>query len=172
MHLDAQLHTPEFYAGDPFPVYRRLRRESPVHWYAERGFWVLSRYEDVRWVSSHPELFTSERGIMIPDTGEVTPDMLDLLIFMDPPRHRRLRTRIKHGFTPGVVARLEPRFRELAREILAGIELDTTINFADAVAAPLPTIVIAELIGAPPRTGRASGSGPTRSSARRIPTST
>jgi cytochrome P450 len=147
--MQMPLHEPAFYAGDPFPTYRWLRREAPVFWYETRGWWALSRYEDVRYVSSHPELFISSQGIMIPDTGEMTPDQLDLLIFNDPPRHRELRALLKGGFTPHAIGKLEPRLRAMAREIVEAIPEGVEIDFAEEVAAPLPTVVIAQLIGAP-----------------------
>lgn len=149
MALRVPLHDPDFYRGDPYPAYQRLRREAPVYWHEECGWWALSKYEDVRFVSIHPELFTSTQGIMIPDEGAITPDKLDLMIFTDPPRHRALRAAMKTRFTPGHVVRLEPRIRELARQIVDGIARGPVIDFAEEVAAPLPTVVIAELIGAP-----------------------
>ena len=63
------LHDPDFYLDDPFPAYRWLRRNAPVYWHEACGWWALSRHEDVRFVSSRPDLFTSTRGIMIPESG-------------------------------------------------------------------------------------------------------
>ena len=60
-----------FAAGVPHDMFATLRRESPVHWHEEPhgpGFWVLSKHADVRHVSKHPELFSSQRqGTMIND---------------------------------------------------------------------------------------------------------
>lgn len=150
MGLRVPLHDPDFYRAEPHPAYQKLRNEAPVYWHEEGGFWALAKYVDVRFVSIHPELFTSTQGIMIPDEGAITPDTLDLMIFTDPPRHRNLRTVMKTRFTPGYVARLEPRIREIARQLVDGIARGRVIDFADEIAAPLPTVVIAELIGAPP----------------------
>ncbi len=143
------LHSPDFYAGDPYPAYRELRATAPVCWNDVTNFWALSKYEDIRFVSANPATFTSTRGITIPD-----PQMGDAvqegnLIFTDPPRHRQLRKLINSGFTRRRVAVLEPKIREIVRGILDGIEPDSVHEFADEVAAPLPTRMIAELIGAP-----------------------
>src|SRR5262245_6929141 len=143
------LHDPDFYLGDPFPAYQWLRQNAPVYWNEDCGWWALSRYEDVRFVSSRPELFTSTRGIMIPESGGVSPDQLGLLIFKDPPLHRSLRKLVIDSFTPAKIAALEPRLREIARGLVQGIGRGSEVDFAEAVAAPLPTLVIAELIGAP-----------------------
>jgi cytochrome P450 len=147
--MDIPLHDPDFYLGDPFPAYRWLRKSSPVHWHETCGWWALSRYEDVRFVSSRPDLFTSTQGIMIPESGGVTPDELDLLIFKDPPIHRSLRRLVVDSFTPARIAALEPRLREIARGLVARLEPGRELDFAEEIAAPLPTLVIAELLGAP-----------------------
>ena len=149
MGLRVPLHDPDFYRADPFPAYQRLRSEAPVYWHQESGWWALAKYEDVRFVSIHPELFTSTQGVMIPDEGAITPDKLDLMLFTDPPRHRKLRTLMKARFTPRQVVRLEARIRAIARRLVDGIASGSVVDFAEQVAAPLPTVVIAELIGAP-----------------------
>lgn len=146
------LHSPDFYRGDPFPAYAQLRASSPVHWHDpgdDPGFWAITKYEDVRFVSTRPDLFSSSRGITIPqkDTEATLPGSL---IFTDPPRHRQLRKLISKGFTPKQVASLEPRARQITAEILDSIAPTEPIDFAQEVAAPLPTRIIAELLGAPP----------------------
>ena len=149
MRTTFPLHSPDFYAGDPYPAYRELRATAPVCWNDVTNFWALLKYEDIRFVSTNPATFTSTRGITIPD-----PQMGDAvqegnLIFTDPPRHRQLRKLINSGFTRRRVAVLEPKIREIVRGILDGIEPDSVHEFADEIAAPLPTRMIAELIGAP-----------------------
>jgi cytochrome P450 len=143
------LHDPDFYLGDPFPAYAWLRRHAPVYRNPETGWWAISRYDDVRFVSSRPELFTSTRGIMIPESGGVNPDQLGLLIFKDPPVHRSLRKLVIDSFTPARIAALEPRLREIARGLRAELRPGRALDFAEAIAAPLPTLVIAEMLGAP-----------------------
>jgi cytochrome P450 len=144
------LHSPDFYAGDPYPAYRELRATSPVCWNDVTNFWALLKYEDIRFVSSTPATFTSTRGVTIPDPHMANPVQTGSLIFTDPPRHRQLRKLINSGFTRRRVALLEPKIREIARGILDGLPPDSVHEFAEEVAAPLPTRMIAELIGAPP----------------------
>ena len=60
----------EFYLGDPQPAYRALRQHAPVYWHELRdgsGMWMLSRWEDIRFVSKKPELFTTSRGVLLND---------------------------------------------------------------------------------------------------------
>ncbi len=144
------LHSPDFYAGDPYPAYRELRATSPVCWNDVTNFWALLKYEDIRYVSSNPALFTSTQGITIPDPQLPNPVQQGSLIFTDPPRHRQMRKLINAGFTKRRVAVLEPKIREIVRNILDGIEPGSVHEFAEQIAAPLPTRMIAELIGAPP----------------------
>lgn len=143
------LHSPAFYAGDPYPAFRELRATDPVCWNDEAGFWALLKYEDIRYVSTNPALFSSARGITIPDPAIDNPVMDGSLIFTDPPRHRQMRKLINTGFTRRQVAILEPKLRAFARTALDKIDPDNGIEFAEQIAAPLPTRMIAELLGAP-----------------------
>jgi cytochrome P450 len=143
------LHSPDFYAGDPYPAYRTLRATDPVHWNDVTKFWALCKYEDIRFVSSHPDAFTSTKGITIPEPRLENPVQEGNLIFTDPPRHRQLRKLISAGFTPRQVTLLEPKVRDIVHGILEEVEPGEIHEFAEKIAAPLPTLLIAELIGAP-----------------------
>jgi cytochrome P450 len=144
------LHSPDFYAGDPYPAYRELRAASPVCWNDVTNFWALLKYEDIRFVSSNPALFSSTSGVTIPDPRAPSPVVPGSLIFTDPPRHRQMRKLINSGFTRRRVSVLEPKIREIVRGILDGVQPGSVHEFAEEIAAPLPTRLIAELIGAPP----------------------
>ncbi|HET9565251.1 MAG TPA: cytochrome P450, partial [Mycobacterium sp.] len=67
MPTTVPLHSPDFFVGDPYPAYKELRATSPVVWNDVTKFWALLKYEDIRYVSSNPALFTSTKGITIPD---------------------------------------------------------------------------------------------------------
>jgi cytochrome P450 len=144
------LHSPEFYAGDPYPAFKELRASAPVCWNNTAGFWALLKYEDIRFVSTNPAIFSSAKGITIPDPAVPNPVQEGNLIFTDPPRHRQLRKLINAGFTRRQVLLLEPKLREFAQRVLDQVDPCSTSDFADEVAAPLPTWMIAELLGARP----------------------
>ena len=135
--------------ADPHPAYRWLRDESPVHHIPERDLWVLSRFDDVQGAVSNPAVFSSQQGVSLdgilskPGHG-IPPNLLTL----DPPRHDELRHLVSRAFTPRTVADLEPRVREVARELLSELVVDGELEVMD-LAAGLPTIVIAELLGIP-----------------------
>jgi cytochrome P450 len=144
------LHSPDFFIGDPYPAYQELRATAPVCWNDVTKFWALLKYEDIRHVSTNPDTFSSTKGITIPDPVMPNPVQEGNLIFTDPPRHRQLRKLINTGFTRRQVAILEPKVREIVYGILDDIWSGSTHEFAEELAAPLPTRMIAELLGAPP----------------------
>jgi cytochrome P450 len=144
------LHSPEFYAGDPYPAFKELRTSAPVCWNGDTGFWALLKYDDIRFVSTNPAMFSSAKGITIPDPALPNPVQEGNLIFTDPPRHRQLRKLINSGFTRRQVRLLEPKLRDFARRVLDQVDPSTTSEFAEQIAAPLPTWMIAELLGARP----------------------
>lgn len=143
------LHSPDFYAGDPYPIYRELRNTTPVVWNDVTNFWALLKYEDVRYVSGHPLAFSSTKGITIPDPTQPEPVQEGNLIFTDPPRHRQLRKLINSGFTRRQVQLLEPKVRQIVKGIVDGVDPSREYEFAEEIAAPLPTRMIAEMLGAP-----------------------
>ncbi|WP_437675771.1 cytochrome P450 [Sorangium sp. So ce131] len=127
---------------DPYPVYDRLRRSTPVLHDPRADLWMIFDYEGVKRSLHDHDAFSSS---MAP-AGRPAPEWF---IFFDPPRHTRLRALILRAFTPGVVAGLEPRVRQLSRELLDQAaprgEMDLCADFS----APLPMMVIAEMIGVP-----------------------
>lgn len=150
MQTTVPLHSPDFFVGDPYPAYKELRATAPVCWNDVTKFWALLKYEDIRFVSSNPALFTSTKGITIPDGVMENPVHEGSLIFTDPPRHRQLRKLINTGFTRRRVSFLEPKVREIVYRLLEDIQPGSAFEYAEGVAAPLPTRMIAELLGAPP----------------------
>jgi cytochrome P450 len=119
-------------------------------WNDVTDFWALTKYEDVRFVSGHPHIFSSTKGITIPDPSQPEPVQEGNLIFTDPPRHRQLRKLINSGFTRRQVTLLEPKVREIVQGIIDHVDPSREYEFAEEIAAPLPTRMIAEMLGAPP----------------------
>jgi len=150
----ARLTDPSFYAGDPHPVYARLRREAPVFWSAEGQFWALSRYEDVRRVGHDTALFSSRRGTLLSDGrardagGPHAPGARHLMR-SDPPDHTMLRKIVARSFTPRMIASLEDRARVITRDLFDQIDGAAVTDVVAALSAPLTTFVIAELMGVP-----------------------
>jgi len=142
------LHDPQFYAGDPFPTFRRLRAESPVHWHPTPGIWVLTRHEDVVAVSRDPATFCSSRGVLLSDIERpIMPRQS--IIYIDPPEHPKYRKLVQPAFSPGRLRALEDSIAQTVRQLIDGIAVDTATDFVDAFAAPLPLLVIADMLGVP-----------------------
>src|SRR3990172_3440143 len=104
---------------DPYPHYKRLRREMPVYKIPSLGCWAVSRYHDVMAVVKDPERFSSApMSFEAPARaffGELFPDPLPrVLIAADPPEHTRLRNIVKRAFVPRRIAALEDRIRIIA----------------------------------------------------------
>ena len=128
---------------NPFPLYDQLRAACPVLLEPHSGVWMLFDYESVRRALDDTETFASDTG----STGAHPAPAW--LVFTDPPRHTKLRTIISKAFTPRMVAGLEPRIRELSRELLDRSIGRGEMDLAADYSVPLPMRVIAEMIGIP-----------------------
>ena len=137
---------------DPYPVYRRLRDEAPAHYNAQLDFWTLSRFADVTEALQHPEIYCSGQGIGVGMSSEMA-EMFPTLIMTDPPRHGHLRALVNRAFTPRRIAGLEERIRGIAVELVEQMQVQAgqgaRCDLVRDFSAPLPTIVIAELLGVP-----------------------
>jgi cholest-4-en-3-one 26-monooxygenase len=154
---DVDIYNPDTHlTGVPHDQYELLRREDPVHWQPEpngRGFWVVTKYEDLAYVSCHPELFSSYRGggTIIEDyDGQDLAIARNLMINMDPPSHGKFRKLVSRGFTPRMTAYLEPRIKNVAQRLVDRVGAKGQCDFVAELAVPLPLEMIAELIGVPP----------------------
>jgi cytochrome P450 len=121
---------------NPYPVYDRLRSSSPLLHDPQSGLWLVFDYDGVKRVLSDPDAFSSRYGP-------------EWLIFLDPPRHTKLRALITRAFTPRSVANLEPRIRELAGALLDRTVERGEMDLAADFSVPLPMMVIAEMLGVP-----------------------
>ncbi|MEH0503478.1 cytochrome P450 [Streptomyces scabiei] len=148
----------------PLPEFAELRRAEPVHWipqapgiagFADEGYWAVTRHADVKYVSTHPELFSSTVNTAIIRFNEhIERDAIDaqrlILLNMDPPEHTRVRQIVQRVFTPRAIRALEDNLRHRALNIAreAGAHAGP-FDFVTEVACELPLQAIAELIGIP-----------------------
>jgi pimeloyl-[acyl-carrier protein] synthase len=141
--------------ADPYPSYRRLREEDPVH-RSSLGIWVLSRYADIEPILRDPRFSSDLRNAKefplmanVPDVDERLERRSKVMLFMDPPDHTRLRGLVNKAFTPRTVDRLRPRAQQIVDEILGRFEGGGGMDLIGDLAYPLPVIVIAEMLGIP-----------------------
>ena len=138
----------------PYAMFDWLRQNDPVRWYDwphGRGYWAVSRHDDLVAVHKDTKTFSSETGAtaledLAPDALEARKSMLDT----DPPRHTRLRGLVNREFTPRAVAAYENLLRELTRVILDEALPMGEFDFIEQVAAPLPIQVLCRILGVPP----------------------
>jgi cytochrome P450 len=131
---------------EPFALYRHLRDHEPLQRNDERGFWVLSRYEDVLAAFLDPATYSSARG-SFPDDD---PDRLGhTLGTSDPPRHDRLRKLASAAFSPRRVAEMEPVIRKHASALLEPVMEGDSLEVPTGFAVPLTSGVIASILGVP-----------------------
>ena len=140
-------------AQDPYPVYAALRARDPVHRSRLINAWMFSRHADVdailrdyRHFGNDPRdgTLSPRQRAMLPPADEFT------MLFLDPPDHTRLRALVNKAFTPKAVNALEPPIRGIMATLLDDIEDPGGFDLMQAVAQPLPVIVIAEMLGVPP----------------------
>lgn len=140
--------------GFPHGLFAELRRTAPVWWQAappsyrgaDDGFWVLSRYDDVRAANRDAETFSALDGPALADRPEMRGTML---VSMDGAEHGRQRRLISAGFTPRMVGRLEEQMRRWAAVIVGDALERGTCNFVQDVAYQLPMHMIADVVGIP-----------------------
>jgi cytochrome P450 len=123
------------------------RAQGPVHFDDKQQCWQVLGHPEVGQVLSDPAAFSSDLTALQPQQDDLELFRRGNFVQMDPPQHRKLRTLVSQAFTPRVVADLEPRIAELTTELLD--EVDERFDLVDALAYPLPVIVIAELLGIP-----------------------
>ncbi|MFH0175552.1 cytochrome P450 [Streptomyces cacaoi] len=148
----------------PLPEFAGLRLAEPVRWipqsgnvagFQDDGYWAVTRHADVRYVSTHPELFSSYLNTAIIRFNEhIERDSIDaqrlILLNMDPPEHTRVRQIVQRGFTPRAIRALEERLRNRATAIVDRARAqDGSFDFVTSIASELPLQAIAELIGVP-----------------------
>lgn len=143
--------------ADPYPVLRRLQTEDPVHWSEILGGWVLTRYADVRAGLADPRLSADRISPFVSHpSARATPEVKELgrfvgmwAVFIDPPRHTRLRGLLNTVFTSREVERLRPLIEELVNALLDRVGGAGRMDAIRDFAYPLPVAVIAEMIGVP-----------------------
>jgi hypothetical protein len=142
-----------YVSGVPHDTLAYLRANDPVHWTEEsdggRGFWSLTKYDDVLFASSNAEIFSSRLGIRIEDMDPEETDARRTMMEMDSPEHTRLRRLVSRPFAPKSINGYEDAVRELAAEVLDALKGQTEFDFVATVARELPMRMLGRLLGLP-----------------------
>src|SRR5712671_2723987 len=140
--------------ADPYPLYQRLRTEDPVHWDPYLHAWVVTRYADVITVlhdfsadrTPTPEQFAA---MGLSELGPIAQVMMRQMLFMDAPAHTRLRGLASMAFTPARVEVLRSHIRDIVDDLIEPLLSTGCMDVINDLAAPLPAIVTAEMLGVP-----------------------
>ena len=146
---------------DPFPLFRRLREEDPVHWSPRIKSWVLTRYDDVKAVCLDREIssdrlrpfFASLPGPEAERIGHIIKYLTHWMVFRDPPEHTRLRRLTSKVFHLQSMNGMRPVAEELVAWLFERIREKTgtqgQVDFIADFAGPLPCLVIMAMLGVP-----------------------
>ena len=140
--------------ANPYPLYRRLRTEDPVHWDPFLKLWVVTRYADVvtvlhRFSANRTPTPEQLAAIGLESLGPIAQVMVRQMLFLDAAAHTRLRSLASHAFTPRRVAVLREHIADIAERLLDAVEPRGRMDLIEDFAAPLPAIVTAEMLGVP-----------------------
>src|SRR5215831_4311630 len=134
---------------DPYPTYRWLRDREPLYRNDRLDFWALSRFADVMAASVDWQTYSSAEGTTLERFDPKYLEMTPMMLFLDPPRHDRLRKLVSRVFTPRRVAELERFVREIAVRLLEPLVAAGGGDFVKDFSTPLPMEVIFALLGVP-----------------------
>lgn len=140
--------------ANPYPLYERLRTEDPVHWDPYLHAWVVTRYADVitvlhQFLANRTPTPEQLAAIGLAELGPVAQVMVKQMLFMDAPDHTRLRSLASTAFTPARVEALRSHIKEILDSLLAPLLAAGRMDVIADLAAPLPAIVTAEMMGVP-----------------------
>lgn len=140
---------PEFHSN-PYPFYRALREEDPVH-QSPLGFWVCTRYDDAVMILRDPRFGREGMAKLMETRLGLTQDLSRArdMLFQDPPDHTRLRALVSRAFTPRVVELMRPHIQEIVDGLLDRVEGARAMDVIEDLAYPLPVTVICEMLGVP-----------------------
>lgn len=157
-HANAQPREPAFYR-DPYAFYDAVHAASPAFFWDNYGHWCFAGFKDVslllrdkRFGRQILHLMSREQlGMAPPKAHTAAFDQTEkyTLLNLEPPAHTRLRALVNRAFVSRNVEQLRPRIERLANELIDGFEADGHVELLRAFAAPVPAIVIAEMIGLP-----------------------
>jgi cytochrome P450 len=135
--------------ADPYPVWKRLRDESPLYYNEKHDFYALSRFEDVRECITDWKTYISGRGSvleLIRSGMEIPPG---IILFEDPPDHDVHRSLLSRVFTPRRMSEIEPQVRRFCAQALDPLVAEGRFDFIHDLAAEMPMRVIGMLLGIP-----------------------
>lgn len=135
---------------NPYPYYAYMRDHTPVCEVKAVGMWAVTRYEDVLFVLRNYQLFSSS-ALIAALLGEFNPvPEVPCIITLDPPEHGRIRKLTNRAFTPRIIAGMETRVRQIAKQLVSQAIAKGEFDFVKEISGPLPVIALASILGVEP----------------------
>jgi cytochrome P450 len=152
---DADITDPDTYVvGVPYATFQRLRDTDPVSWWDEhdggKGFWAVTRYDDLINVSRNVATFSNAQGITLEEMDTEDFEARRNMLEYDPPQHTRYRRLVSKPFSRREVYAYESAIRLLARAVVAeALDGGAEFDFVERVAKQLPMRMLGRLLGVP-----------------------
>jgi len=141
---------------DPYPLFKALREQDPFH-FCDLGFWVATRYDDLRAVVMDRENFGQGdfiKNIQLfygPDFNVLSHAsyrwLSEIFLYQDPPRHTRVRGLVTQALTARRVTEMRPRVQAIADRLLDGVDADGQMEVIHQFAYKFPTLVMCDMLG-------------------------
>ncbi len=148
---------PDIYIkGVPHTTFKRLRDEAPVSWTPEkdgRGFWSITRYDDIIAVSQNSKVFSVSKGIRLEDMDEEETQARLTMMELDPPEHTNYRRLVNPPFSRAAVQAYEGVLREMARQVINEAKSNNEFDFVEDIARKVPMLMLGKLLGTPDEDG-------------------
>ncbi len=146
------------YLADPYKVFAEARDAGRVYYSEDLGYWVLTRYEDIKQVIRDTKNFSADASntplqpfgpAVMEELGKVDFRPVRVLVDNDPPDHVRVRRQVNKAFNAQRLKLMEDPIRDLTRRHLDGFPAQGDVEFVSALAWPLPALVLFHLFGMP-----------------------
>lgn len=140
--------------ADPYPLYRRLRNEDPVHWDPYLHAWVVTRYGDVitvlqRFLADRTPPPEKLAALGMGQLAPIAQVMVRQMLFLDPAQHGRVRGLAAAAFTARRIEVLRGDVQQITDSLIDRIQRKGVCDVMADIANPLPAIVTAEMLGLP-----------------------
>jgi cytochrome P450 len=165
LDFDFEPFDPRF-SADPVPYYKQLRKRAPVYRTA-KGYWVISRYDDIREIQQQPQVYSSsavgqellgvgqrlDPSVPVAELAADLPVSLEevmnapLMVATDPPKHTQLRSLVNRGFTPKRAKEWDEKIQTYTAEFLRGVTAQTAWDVMSTLAMPLPYAAMCGILG-------------------------
>ncbi|SFB15837.1 hypothetical protein SAMN04488072_108121 [Lentibacillus halodurans] len=144
-----QTRSEEFF---PLNWYKEMLNDTPVYFDEKTNTWNVFKYKDVKQILTNHEIFSVEgprTSISVGANNEegTIPDNTNIMV--DPPEHQKRRSLLSAAFTPRSLKNWQPRIQQIATELIDDIQKNSTVDIVQALAGPLPSMVITALFGVP-----------------------